>query len=78
MNDYKPDITVDSRGAGCPGPMMDLIGKVKTADTGAVLRLLTTERNSTEDVPEWLEQAGHELLDIERVDDHWQIDVRKA
>jgi TusA-related sulfurtransferase len=78
MTDYEPDITVDSRGAGCPGPMMDLIGKMKTADSGAVLRLLTTERNSTDDVPEWLEKAGHELLDIEEVDDHWRIDVRKT
>jgi TusA-related sulfurtransferase len=78
MNDYEPDVTVDSRGAGCPGPMMDLIGKIKTADSGAVLRLLTTERNSTEDVPEWLEKAGHELLDIEEGDDHWRIDARKT
>jgi TusA-related sulfurtransferase len=58
--------------------MMDLIGKIKTADIGAVVRLLTTERGSTTDVPEWLEKAGHELLDVERVDDHWQIDVRKT
>ncbi|MFC5368094.1 sulfurtransferase TusA family protein [Salinirubrum litoreum] len=78
MNDYEPDMTVDSRGSGCPGPMMDLIGKIKTADPGAVVRLLTTERGSTTDVPEWLEKAGHELLDVEQVDDYWQIDVRKS
>jgi TusA-related sulfurtransferase len=52
---------------------MDLIGKVKTLDPGTVVKLQTTERNSTTDVPEWLDEAGHELLEIEELDDHWNI-----
>ncbi|PCR88926.1 sulfurtransferase TusA family protein [Natrinema ejinorense] len=69
----KPDVTIDSRGATCPGPLMDLIGTVKTLDPGVVVELRTTARNSTTDVPEWLEEAGHELLEIEERDDHWNI-----
>lgn len=67
------DVTIDSREATCPGPLMDLIGKVKTLDAGTVVKLQTTERNSTTDVPEWLDEAGHELLEIEELDDHWNI-----
>lgn len=68
-----PDVTIDSREASCPGPLMDLIGKVKTLDSGTVVELLTTERNSTTDVPEWLDEAGHELIEIEELDDQWNI-----
>ncbi|SER88985.1 sulfurtransferase TusA family protein [Natrinema salaciae] len=72
-NTTTPDVTIDSRGATCPGPLMDLIGTVKTLDPGTVVELQTTARNSTTDVPEWLEEAGHELLEIEEHDDHWNI-----
>ncbi len=71
-----PDIVVDSRGATCPGPLMDLIGKVKTADEGTVFELQTSDSSSSHDVPEWVEKADHELLDIVEHDDYWSIFVR--
>lgn len=73
MTENTADVTIDSRGATCPGPLMDLIGTVKTLDPGTVVELQTTERNSTTDVPEWLEKAGHDLLEIDEKDDHWNI-----
>jgi TusA-related sulfurtransferase len=74
--DYAPDVTVDSRGATCPGPLMDLIGKVKEADPGTVIELQTSDTGSKNDVPEWLDEAGHELLDIvETGDGEWSIYV---
>ena len=78
MNEYTTDATVDARGAGCPGPLMDLIGKVKTADEGTVIELQTTDAGSKDDVPEWLEKAGHELLDIVDRGEYWSIYVRTA
>ncbi|WP_152039383.1 sulfurtransferase TusA family protein [Salinigranum salinum] len=78
MSTLTPDTTIDSRGAGCPGPLMDLIGKIKKADSGTVIELQTSERNSTNDVPEWLDKAGHELLDIVEHDDYWSIYVEVA
>ncbi|MFB6161704.1 MAG: sulfurtransferase TusA family protein [Haloferacaceae archaeon] len=58
------DVTVDARGATCPGPLMDLIGKMKTADPGTVVELQTSDSSSKTDVPEWVEKAGHELVDV--------------
>nr|WP_281259878.1 sulfurtransferase TusA family protein [Halalkaliarchaeum desulfuricum] len=71
----EPDLTIDSRDASCPGPLMDLIGKVKTLESGTVVELLTTEPNSTTDIPEWLEEAGHDLLGIDERDGHWNISL---
>ncbi|WP_158855212.1 sulfurtransferase TusA family protein [Halorhabdus sp. CUG00001] len=70
-----PDIEIDSRGATCPGPLMDLIGKVKEVEAGTTIELLTSDEGSKNDVPEWLDEAGHELLTVEEIDDHWAIYV---
>jgi len=70
-----PDVEIDSRGATCPGPLMDLIGKVKESDPGTIIKLQTSDSGSKNDVPEWLDEAGHELLDIVEVGDHWDIYV---
>lgn len=76
MSEHNPDVTVDSRGATCPGPLMDLIGTVKENDEGTVIELLTGDSGSKNDVPDWLDEAGHEHLGTEAVDDHWRIHLR--
>ncbi|WEL22504.1 TusA-related sulfurtransferase [Halorhabdus sp. BNX81] len=68
-----PDVEIDSRGAACPGPLMDLIGKVKEVEAGTTIELLTSDEGSKNDVPEWLEEAGHELLEVQAEDDYWAI-----
>ncbi|MFT4921902.1 MAG: tRNA 2-thiouridine synthesizing protein A [Haloarculaceae archaeon] len=75
MSEFNPDVTVDSRGATCPGPLMDLIGKVKESEPGTVIELQTSDTGSKDDVPDWLSEAGHELLEIDDRDDHWNIYV---
>ncbi|GGK71846.1 sulfurtransferase TusA family protein [Haloarcula sebkhae] len=78
MTDIEPDETVDARGAACPGPLMDLIGQIRDAEAGDVVRLLSDSDQSLTDVPEWAEEAGNELLDIEEFDDHNAFYVEKS
>mgnify|MGYP006279971677 CR=1 FL=1 len=78
MTDIEPDDTVDARGAACPGPLMDLIGAVRGADSGDVVRLLSDSDGSLTDVPEWAEEAGNELIAVEEGDDHNAFYVEKA
>ncbi|WP_324760878.1 sulfurtransferase TusA family protein [Haloarcula sp. GH36] len=78
MTDIEPDDTVDARGAACPGPLMDLIGKIRSAESGDVIRLLSDNDQSLTDVPEWAEEAGNELLDVEEFDDYNAFYVEKA
>mgnify|MGYP006273563023 CR=1 FL=1 len=72
------DATVDARGATCPGPLMDLIGKVRDVESGAVVVLLSDSDQSLTDVPEWVEEAGNDLLAVEERDDHNAFYVEKA
>jgi TusA-related sulfurtransferase len=78
MTDIEPDNTVDARGAACPGPLMDLIGAIRGAESGDVVRLLSDSEGSLTDVPEWAEEAGNELLAVEELDDHTAFYVEKA
>jgi TusA-related sulfurtransferase len=76
--DIQADVTVDARGATCPGPLMDLIGKVKKVDAGTVVELQTEDNGSKTDVPEWVEKAGHEFLGVEDHGEYWSLYVRKV
>jgi len=78
VTDIEPDDTVDARGAACPGPLMDLIGAIRGAESGDVLRLLSDNDQSLTDVPEWAEEAGNELLTVEERDDYTAFYVEKA
>ena len=76
--DIQADETVDAIGSACPGPLMDLIGKIKDVDEGTVVELLTGDEGSKNDVPEWVEEANHELLDIVDEGEYYSIYVKKT
>jgi tRNA 2-thiouridine synthesizing protein A len=80
QTDTQADITIDSRGATCPGPLMDLVGEIRNAEDGTVFELQTNDSSSSNDVPEWIDQAGHEMVDIveHEADGYWSIYVRKT
>lgn len=78
MTELEPDETVDARGAACPGPLMDLIGEMRSGESGDVIRLLSDNDQSLTDVPEWAEEAGNELLAVEERDDYAAFYVEKA
>jgi TusA-related sulfurtransferase len=50
--DIQPTETVDARGAACPGPLMDLIGKIRAVESGDVVLLLSDNEQSLTDVEE--------------------------
>jgi len=77
-SEHEADETVDARGSACPGPLMDLIGKIKNVEDGSVVALLTEDEGSKNDVPEWVEEAGHDLLDIVDEGEYYSIYVKKT
>ena len=70
--------TVDARGSFCPGPLMELIGFMKMAEVGDELELLSSDKGSANDVPEWIKKVGHQLLETREEAGVWHITVRKA
>ncbi len=69
---------VDATGSFCPGPLMELIARLKEAAVGDVLELLSSDKGSAADVPEWVNKVGHEMLGSAEKDGVWHIRVRKV
>ena len=70
--------TIDARGAFCPGPLMELIAKLKLVQIGDEIEILSSDKGSANDIPEWVKKVHHEMVGVTQKDDYWSIVVRKA
>ena len=70
--------TIDARGSFCPGPLMELIAGMKLAQVGDEVELMSSDKGSAKDVPEWIRKVGHEVIDSREVAGVWHITVKKA
>jgi len=77
MTDSKAKV-IDARGSFCPGPLMELIRAIKEAEVGDVLELLSSDKGTAQDVPEWVAKVGHEMVGSEEKEGVWHLKVRKA
>ena len=69
---------IDARGGFCPGPLMELIRNIKTANIGDTIGVLSSDKGSITDIPAWAAKARHELVGIQDVNgDIKRIVVRK-
>lgn len=69
---------IDARGAFCPGPLMELIAKLKLVDIGDEIEVWSSDKGSASDIPEWVKKVKHEMVGITQEDGYWSIVVRKA
>ncbi|MBV1701838.1 MAG: sulfurtransferase TusA family protein [Hyphomicrobiales bacterium] len=70
--------TIDARGAFCPGPLMELIAALKNLQIGDEVDILSTDKGSVTDIPEWCKKVKHDFLGITEHKGYWSVLVRKA
>ena len=56
---------VDARGSFCPGPLMELIRFVRSAQVGDVVAVISSDEGSKKDIPAWIAKAKQEYLGSE-------------
>ncbi len=71
------DRIVDARGSYCPGPLMELIAAMKMSKVGQIIELLSSDKGSAQDVPEWINKVGHQMIGTSENGGVWHIQVRK-
>lgn len=71
-------MTIDARGAFCPGPLMELIAALKTKKIGDEIEVWSTDKGSVTDIPEWCKKVKHECVSVEQQSGYWSVLVRKA
>ena len=70
--------TIDARGSFCPGPLMELIAGIKIAEVGDEIEVLSSDKGSVTDIPEWIRKVKHEHLGTQEERGVWHILVRKT
>jgi len=68
---------VDARGSFCPGPLMELIAAIKMVQVGDELEILSSDKGSAKEIPQWLNKVGHEHLGTTEQDGVWHVNVRR-
>ncbi len=71
-------VVVDARGSFCPGPLMELISKIKSVPVGTEIHVLSTDKGSAKDIPAWVKKVGHEYLGTEEKEGYWVVKVKKT
>lgn len=69
---------IDARGSFCPGPLMELIAGIKMADVGEEIEVLSSDKGSANDIPEWIKKVKHEHIGTEEKEGVWHILVKKT
>jgi tRNA 2-thiouridine synthesizing protein A len=69
--------TIDARGSYCPGPLMELIRAIREGKVGDVIAVYSSDSGSKLDIPKWIEEAGHRLIEIASRDGYDEIVVEK-
>jgi TusA-related sulfurtransferase len=57
---------------------MELIGWMKLAQVGDEIEVLSTDKGSAADIPEWVKKVGHEFLGTREEAGIWHITVKKT
>ncbi len=70
--------TIDARGAFCPGPLMELIAALKLASLGDEVEVLSSDKGSVNDIPEWVNKVGHAMVGTTAHEGYWSVVVKKA
>jgi TusA-related sulfurtransferase len=70
--------SIDARGMACPGPLMNLIGAIRSGTIGDTFEVISSDAGSRTDIPAWVTKAKHELVRVVEEDGFARFIVRKA
>lgn len=62
MNSCKGDIVLDCSGLNCPLPILKTKKAMDGLSSGQVLKMISTDPGSVNDVAAWVRRTGNELL----------------
>jgi thiosulfate/3-mercaptopyruvate sulfurtransferase len=70
--------SLDLRGELCPYTLIYTKKKMSELSPNTALEVLIDNEDATQTIPTWAEQAGHRVLELERVEQGWKIVLMRA
>lgn len=76
--DINVDLIIDVRGQMCPYPLIVLKKAINNLSSGQILKLISTDPISPDNVDLWCENTGNILLRVDLLEDEINIYLKKA
>ena len=73
-----PAKTIDARGLFCPEPVFRTKIEMERLKTGDMLKIISDDPESEEDISRWVKRNGHELLLINKTQKDLEFIIKKA
>jgi TusA-related sulfurtransferase len=70
--------TIDVRGLFCPEPVFRTKIEMEKLVIGDILKILSDDPESEEDVSRWVKRNGHEILSINKIKKDLEFTIKKA
>ena len=77
MTDYNTDSHLDCSGLNCPLPVLKTKKAMDDLTSGQVLKMVSTDPGSVNDIAAWVKRTGNELLESIAEDGHLTFYLKK-
>ena len=78
MSDYNADSQLDCSGLNCPLPVLKTKKAMDDLASGQVLKMVSTDPGSLNDIAAWVKRTGNELLESIVEDGHFTFYLKKS
>ena len=75
MSEFTQEL--DARGLNCPLPILRTKKAMNTLTSGDVLKVISTDKGSAQDIPAFCRQTGNELVDAKEVEGDYIFFIKK-
>lgn len=77
-NSNTPTKTIDVRGLFCPEPVFRTKIEMERLAIGDMLKIVSDDPESEEDISKWVKRTGHELLSLDKSQKDLEFVIKKA
>jgi tRNA 2-thiouridine synthesizing protein A len=78
MTDYQEDSLMDCSGMNCPLPVLKTKKAIDGMNSGEILKMISTDPGSINDVNAFTKRTGHDLLESIAKDGDYTFFIRKS
>jgi TusA-related sulfurtransferase len=71
------DEKIDVQGLTCPQPLIETKKKIKKMEIGKTLEVVGDHGPSKKEVPEMMEEQGHEIVSVTAEGNVWHVTIKK-
>lgn len=77
MSQVSVDMELDCRGMSCPIPILKTKKAIDTMGSGQVLKMISTDPGSVNDINAWSKRTGNPLIDSDQSDKEYTFYLQK-